>query len=122
MIYITCPSNTYTGGPTLAHQLCYTLNQNGIEAKMLYDGKIKNNQSPIHSNYQHFHNPYEIDVKDRFEDTVVILETKTRLIKKYPKAKKYIWWMSVDNYFVSQLTFIERILKKIGFFLSLIHI
>lgn len=116
MVYITCPSNTYTGGPTLAHQLCYILNQNGIEAKMLYDGKIKKNQSPIHSNYQHYRNPYEMEIEDRFEDTIIILETKTKLIKKYPKAKKYIWWMSVDNFFISQFSFIERILRKMGIF------
>lgn len=116
MIYITCPVNMYTGGPTLAHQLCYTLNEQGISSKMLYEGVIKKGKSPIHKNYEHFHNPYEISIEDTNEDIIIILETKTNLIHKYKNAKKYIWWMSVDNYYVSLLTKFERLMRKIGKF------
>lgn len=114
MIYITCPVNTYTGGPTLAHQLCYILNSNGIDSKMLYDGKIKKGESPVHKNYEHFKNPYVLEINETKDDIIIILETKVTLINRYPLAKKYIWWMSVDNYFVSKLTMKDRILRKLG--------
>lgn len=114
MIYITCPVNMYTGGPTLAHQLCYILNKKGIKSMMLYEGKIKKGESPVHKNYEHFKNPYAVDIKETKDDIIVVLETKTHLIEKYPLAKKYIWWMSVDNYYVSRLTWIDRLLRKIG--------
>lgn len=116
MIYITCPVNMYTGGPTLAHQLCFTLNANGIKSKMLYEGKLQKGQSPVHKNYMAFQNPYETEIEDNENDIIIILETKTCLLKKYRKAKKYIWWMSVDNYYVSRLTMYERLLRKIGKF------
>lgn len=116
MIYITCPGNTYTGGPTLAHQLCNVLNKNGIPAKMLYVGNLQKGISPVHENYRHFQNPYVTKLIDSEDDILVVLETKTHLVKKYKKAKKYIWWMSVDNYFVSKLTMKERMLRKLGLF------
>lgn len=114
MIYISCPSLQYTGGPTLAHQLCYILNQNGISASMYYIGKFPKDSTPVNKNYTNFHNPYVTELSNSTTDTIVFLETKTHLINQFPNAKKIIWWMSVDNFFMSKLNWIQRIKKKLG--------
>ena len=41
MIYVACPANVVTGGPTLSHQMCYELKQLGCEAGMFYYGQDK---------------------------------------------------------------------------------
>ena len=41
MIYVMSPTGVATGGTELLQQLCYTLNQQNIEAKMYYIGEYK---------------------------------------------------------------------------------
>ena len=114
MIYISCPYGQYTGGPTLAHQLCFELIQNKIEAKMFYYGSNKKGDNPVHPNYKHFNNPFVTELDHDVTDVIVILESKISLVSQYPKAKKYIWWMSVDNLFISRMGYYRRLKKKIG--------
>lgn len=109
-ILISCPGNMYTGGPTLAHQLCNVLNVNRIDSKMYYIG---NSEKPVHDNYLSYANPYIIFDKHIKAKTAVILETQTYLVDKIEADKKYIWWMSVDNFFVGQASNADRILKKL---------
>lgn len=116
MIYISCPRNQYTGGPTLAHQLCYILIQNGISASMLYYGKKDENVSPVHKNYELFQNPYVTELDKDTKEVIVVTETKTVLLEKYPNAQKYIWWMSVDNFYLSKISWIKRLARKVGLY------
>lgn len=109
-ILISCPGNMYTGGPTLAHQLCNVLNLNGIDSKMYYIGK---SEKPVHDNYLSFSNPYLTFHEKTEAKTVVILETQTYLVDKIKADKKYIWWMSVDNFFMGQASNVDRFLKKL---------
>ena len=99
-----CPAASYTGGPTLAHQLCHILNKHNIESKMWYfcSAIKKNRIDPVHSYYKHFQNPYTMDTpKDIGSNVVVALESNTSILTHFKKAKRIIWWMSVDNYIVS---------------------
>lgn len=116
MIYVSCPCNQYTGGPTLAHQLCFILNQEGIPASMLYYGKTSEDVSPIHKNYEDFHNPYVTKLDKNTRDVIIVTETKTKLLFDYPNAKKYIWWMSVDNFFLSKISYFKRFARKLGMY------
>lgn len=114
MIYISCPFGQYTGGPTLAHQLCFELNKKGISSKMYYYGSNPNVDGPVHPNYIHFGNPYVTELDENTTSPIVITESKLSLVEKFPKAPKYIWWMSVDNLFISQMGYVRRFLKKAG--------
>jgi hypothetical protein len=94
-IYIICPPNKATGGPEALHQLGYILNQLGFDAKMLYS-KYSNN--PIHPFYKMYNVPFVTKVKDDREAVIIIPESMTNLIAKYPLAEKKIWWLSFDFY------------------------
>lgn len=115
MIYILCPANSYTGGPTLAHQLCYVLNQNKIQAKMWYFCSFRKRRVfPVHENYRHFNNPFIINrPRDLKENTIVALESVTPILQKFSNARRIIWWMSVDNFYLNMGTIFDVIRKKI---------
>ena len=116
-IYITCPAATYTGGPTLAHQLCYILNSKGYHASMWYQVSplLKKGTDYVHSEYKQYNNPYVTKKPKDNEDTIIIsLETTVGLLNGFKKAKRYIWWMSVDNYYHKMETLLDKI-KRVYF-------
>lgn len=96
-IFIAAPANKFTGGPTLAHQLCEQLILLGYDAKMFYY-HVKG-KKVVHDNYIKFRNPYVLKIEDEFDQVVIVPETAPDLLKQYKRSKKVIWWMSVDNYF-----------------------
>jgi hypothetical protein len=94
-IYIICPPKKATGGPEALHQLGYILNTLGYNAKMLYS---KYKKDPVHPFYKNYNVPYVMNVKDSSENIIIIPESMTNLIAKYPLAEKKIWWLSLDFY------------------------
>lgn len=115
MIYVMCPAGSYTGGPTLAHQLCYMLNNLGINASMWYfcSPWKRKKIEPVHPLYKHFNNPYVVDKPaDISTNTIVALESKTSILKEFKNAKRTIWWMSVDNYYLNMGNFVEVLKRK----------
>ena len=100
MIYIASPTGIATGGTELLQQLCFCLINNGIPAKMLYYGEFID--SPVSIKFSEYHNPYVLrkDFKSNAGDVLVVPETSIGLLYKESSAlKKYVWWLSVDNYF-----------------------
>ena len=99
-IYVGCLSCRFTGGLTLAHQLCYELNKQGYNAVMYYYfGHGQDKTNPVNKNYQKYNLPFVTKIEDSQNNVVVAPETNVNLLRKVKKAQKYIWWMSVDNYF-----------------------
>jgi hypothetical protein len=94
-IYIICPPKKATGGPEALHQLGYVLNLLGYNAKMLYS---KYKKDPVHPFYKNYNVPYVMKVKDGAENVIIIPESMTNLIAKYPLAEKKVWWLSLDFY------------------------
>lgn len=94
-IFIVCPPKIATGGPEALHQLGFVLNQLGFDAKMLYS-KWKPN--PVHPFYERYKVPYVTKINDSAESLLVIPESMTNLIAKYPLSEKKIWWLSLDFY------------------------
>mgnify|MGYP003605480324 CR=1 FL=1 len=94
-IYIICPPKKATGGPEALHQLGYILNSLGFNAKMLYS---KYKKDPVHPFYKKYNVPYVMKVKDSVNNVIIIPESMTNLIAKYPLSQKKVWWLSLDFY------------------------
>lgn len=94
-IYIICPPKKATGGPEALHQLGYILNSLGFNAKMLYS---KYKKKPVHPFYKNYNVPYVMKVKDNADNVIIIPESMTNLIAKYPLSQKKVWWLSLDFY------------------------
>ena len=97
-IFLIAPAGIVTGGVELVHQLADVLNRNGKNAYILYVGD-KPHEVP--EDYK----KYELCITDEIEDTsnnvVVLPEVFIRRASLYKNAQILIWWMSVDNYFLS---------------------
>ena len=83
---------------------------------MFYVDRNKNPENPVHPNYREFGNPFVTSLDESITDSIVVLETKSSLLSAYPNAKKYLWWQSVDNFFISHMSISKRILKWLGFY------
>lgn len=101
--YIVCPEKLVSGGPELAHQLCYEINKNGQYATMYYADK-RNKEKPIDADtpekFKKYCNDHVTDISevDEIGNVVVIPEGFTDWAFYFEKAMVCIWWMSVDNF------------------------
>lgn len=121
MIYIACPANVVTGGPTLSHQMCYELNRTGCEARMFYYGQ--NREVEIWEGIED--SPYavygvtaaaSIEEIDNVGNTLILPEMAIPLREKFSHVHIHIWWMSVDGYLVSLASGIDSLQHDMGFF------
>lgn len=95
-IIIICPPQMLTGGPEALHQLSDQLHKFGLKNVFMHYIPAKKNPKPTNYN---IYKSSEIEIIEDKEDTVLIIpESMTDLVKKYPKSQKIIWWLSVDFY------------------------
>lgn len=96
-IYIVAPGNLVTGGAELSHQLGDVLNRNSTRAFVIY--------SPFHRHYEIPvpYRKYNVGLARRQDvepgSIIVLPEVFARLVKYFPRARVYFWWLSVDNFF-----------------------
>lgn len=99
-IYILCPGGIKTGGPELLHQLAYQINNLSSykKAQIVYFG---NTVEPVVKEFKKYLNNSwitESDILDEQQNLIIFPETAISEFNKFNRAKKYIWWLSVDNY------------------------
>ncbi len=122
MIYIACPANVVTGGPTLAHQMCYELVRTGHEAQMFYygqDRRIEEWKGVEDSPYAKYNVSCanSIEEIDRSGNVVVVPEMAIPIKDLFSRASVHIWWMSVDGYLVSLANGVGDINLDIAYFM-----
>lgn len=114
-IIIFCPPKKVTGGPEALHQLSnklYDLNYKNVF--MHYTPKREN---PKPSHYDIYKTSEINEVIDNPENILIIPESMTFLVKKYPKSQKIIWWLSVDFYKI----LMDYRIKKQFFFTKILY-
>ena len=99
-IYILCPGALKTGGPELLHQLNYQINKlsSSICSHVVY---FKNVKSPVVKEFKKYLNSdwlLEKDIIDEPQNLIIFPETALSEFTNFHYAKKFIWWLSVDNY------------------------
>jgi len=114
-IFIGCLACKHTGGLTLAHQLCFELRKLGYDARMYYYyGLTQQKTYPVNPLYEKYHLPFDDKLEDAVGNIVVAPETNVEILRGVKKAKRAIWWMSVDNYHLTQHTLKGRIINLFG--------
>lgn len=100
--YIVCPAGIESGGPELAHQLCYELNKLGKNAYMYY--AQSNRLEPVDvcapEKYIKYGTEHVVDIREveNKENVLIVPEGTTGWLNGIEKCIKVLWWMSVDNY------------------------
>ncbi|NPV38344.1 MAG: glycosyltransferase [Brevinematales bacterium] len=122
-VYIACPAHVSTGGPELLHQLAYDLRNVLAANTFMYYYNVKDNEDPVSSAYRHYGIPFvkKISPQDDNEQNILIVpEVKEglRLLSMYKNIRKGVWFLSVDNYYLSRCKKIDflwqRIVNKIS--------
>lgn len=114
--FIFSPVNYITGGVELCHQMCFELTTLNQESYMQYyllqptittEAEINMTLVPVDSAapavYQKYNTTHITDgCLTQTDDSVMIFnEGYTQVIPFAKCHKKVLWWMSIDNYFVS---------------------
>ncbi len=109
-IYILAPMNKMSGGAELAHQMCHAINTlTDTYAKMCYvnvsapfdKALCTDVEAPeAYGIYQTSH-VTDFDEMNQPENVVVFPEGLTHSMPYVARARKVLWWMSVDNYILS---------------------
>lgn len=99
-VYILAPAKRHTGGPELLHQLCNQLNSIDVKAFMTYHPQLPGD--PVHNNYKRYNINIASDLPDKPNTYIVLPEIYAHLASQFKKSKVIIWWLSVDNFFVSR--------------------
>jgi len=119
IVYIVCPASTATGGPELLHQLAYHLIKRGINTFMYYYPCYTNN--PIHPDYLQYAVPFTNQIIDNENNLLIFPESYKYIAVPllYKHIRKAMWFLSIDNYYISRLKkldLITRIKNKINSF------
>jgi len=102
-VYIVAPANVYTGGPTALHQLCRCINSfNDVKCLMAYYGASEG-EDPVHPEYKKYRLEYLLlnDIKDTPQSLVIVPAVQISILSRFTRAKKAVYWLSVDNFFLS---------------------
>lgn len=101
-IYVLCPGGLKTGGTELLHQLVFQINKNtSNRAFIVY---YSNLDDPMVRPFKHYIKGEwitEEKINDIKENIIIIPETALSEFDNFKQAKKYIWWLSVDNFLVN---------------------
>jgi len=109
IIYVLTPSRLATGGPNALHQLCYKLRRFKFDARVFYatcDASASEGPE-THPNYLKYGNPVADKIIDDPHNIIIVPETAPHNLFYFQKIRKAIWWLSVDNYYLTL-----RILQK----------
>lgn len=103
-IYIACPANTVSGGPELLHQFSFELTKRNVENYMVYYNQGDADRNPTPECYQ----KYNVKIAEHYVDDVdsvyVLPEVRVCLCPQCQKGRAVIWWMSVDNYIIANIS------------------
>jgi len=100
-IYIVSPAGVATGGVEALHQLAYDLRQSFPAAKVFLFYLPQTQEQPVPGAYAYMQLPFVKHIEDVEENLLIISEMYTHKFCEYKKIRKAIWWLSVDNYYLS---------------------
>lgn len=113
-VYIACLENFATGGTELLHQLYYKLKKKNKNVKIFYYNYTNGN--PVADRFKKYEVEYVTSIDDNSKNLLIVPEVATEILDKYKNIKKAVWWLSVDNYFISRMSsniFWKRIIKNL---------
>jgi hypothetical protein len=116
-IYIACPAGVATGGPELLHQLGFVLKSIFPISVYMFYYPVKTKKN-IHPDYEKYNIPFSQQIEDSKKNILIVPEIQSACLylKKYKNIRKVVWFLSVDNYFLSRpqkYFLLKRIINKL---------
>lgn len=112
-IYILAPAEYKTGGTELAHQLVKLYTELQVNVYIAYVG-VRAGTDPVNPAFKEYIQKWTRleNVDDSTDSILIIPESMTEAAVRFEKAKKIIWWMSVD--FFEKWNSIRGVAKHFG--------
>lgn len=110
MIYIACPEKFATGGTELLHQLYYKINKIREDVRIYYYNK--SDEFPTAEKFLKYNIKFVEKIEDKKNNILIVPEVNTEELTKYIEIKKYIWWLSVDNYTSKYAFYLKEKINK----------
>lgn len=124
-IYVLCPKGVKTGGPELLHQLVFTINTliDGPKAYLTYtSGTLEATPVDVYREYIGDSAIEQSQIEDNDNNIIIFPETDLNLMHKFRNVKKYIWWLSVDNFLtISKFSTFSGYRKEKGMLRAIKH-
>ncbi|UQX87942.1 hypothetical protein M6D93_16790 [Jatrophihabitans telluris] len=98
-LIVMCPDGPITGGVEALHQLVDAAARQSIDASICY---YPPGRSEIVPAYAHYQVPVATHVPDNSDVVVLVPETSPLVLTVLHRARKALWWLSVDNFFGKQ--------------------
>lgn len=95
-LIVMCPDGLVTGGAEALHQLVDSARSQKIDASISYYPPGRREVVP---QYQHYDIEVTSYVPDASDVLVVGPETAPQLLLALTRARKALWWLSIDNFF-----------------------
>jgi hypothetical protein len=97
--FVLCPANYVTGGPEALHQLVAALRSLGRRAFICYYPFDAVQAVPSAFLHYGVETAFPADTEN---ETIVVPESATGMLRQFKKAKGAVWWLSVDYYFARE--------------------
>lgn len=97
-LVVLCPFGLVSGGPEALHQLVSAARGQSWDAAICYYPLGNHTVMP---EYRHYDVPVLSQIPDDSESIVVAPETGAHLLLALARARRALWWLSVDNFFVA---------------------
>lgn len=98
IVYVPCPAAHATGGTEILHQFVHQLRKRDIDARLFYY-RAKKGVNPVHPRFAPYEPVYATEIEDNPRNILVVPETRTEYLYRYPMIRKVIWWLSVDFFY-----------------------
>jgi hypothetical protein len=98
IVYVPCPAAHATGGTEILHQFVHQLRKREIDARLFYY-RAKKGINPVHPRFAPYEPVYATKIEDDALNILVVPETRTEYLYRYPAIRKVIWWLSVDFFY-----------------------
>lgn len=108
-VWIHSPAKGVTGGPEALHQLARGLMDCGVDARIVYYPEAQAPHS-IPAAYQGYDVRMAPLAEDRDGDVIVVPEVYTGRLRRVRRARRVVWWLSIDNYLLKR-TPVQRVIR-----------
>lgn len=98
IVYVPCPATHATGGTEILHQFVYLLRKRNIDARLYYY-RAQKGIDPVHPRFTVYQPVYATTIENDKRHILVVPETRTEYLYRYPQVRKVIWWLSVDFFY-----------------------
>lgn len=97
-LYVLCPQGLVTGGAEALHQLVHHARNLGQDANICYYDRSEQ----VTEAYRHYNVAVTRVPLDSSDAAVVVAETHPEGLAGINRARRVVWWLSVDNYFAAR--------------------